>query len=77
MSPLLSPQGKDAGQWACKGLETHLFLIAALLVRRCGKNGAGEHNDPVIAVALAGWCPSSERIWSNARVVWSAISALG
>ena len=39
--------------------------------------GDGEHDDPVIAVALAGCCPSSERLWSNARVVWSAISALG
>ncbi len=39
--------------------------------------GAGEHDDLVIAVAMAGWCPKSERSWSNARVVWSAISALG
>jgi len=29
--------------------------------------GDGEHDGLVITAALAGWCPSSEQPWSNAR----------
>lgn len=36
LSPLMSPQAKDAGQWACRGLETRLFrdpLVENKMVR--------------------------------------------
>ncbi len=36
LSPLLSPQGENAAQWACRGLETRPIQAAALLLTARG-----------------------------------------
>ena len=50
LSPLLSPQGENAGEWACKGLETRHFRAAVFLLpaRCCALCGAAQRRRPAV-----------------------------